>query len=136
MVEAENENTLLAGGFWLVKLHEPGVALKPWPLIVPVPLTLMNPLTLGRTMEDDPRSNVNPSTLQRPFRGVEGLKIQGAVAIVTEVPTGTDAVKLPDRLTTVGAAPFPLTHPVTRVAVLGLLGKISAPPLIEMVPVI
>ena len=69
MVEAENENTPLAGGFWVVNLHEPGVALKPLPVIVPVPLTLMNPLTLGRTMEDAVRSNVNPPTLQRPGTG-------------------------------------------------------------------
>ena len=57
MVEAENENTLLAGGFWVLNLHEPGVALKPWPLIVPVPVTLRKLLTLGRTMEDVVRSN-------------------------------------------------------------------------------
>ena len=44
MVEAENENTPLAGGFWVLNLHEPGVGSKPLPIIVPVPVTLRNPL--------------------------------------------------------------------------------------------
>ena len=81
-MEAENENTLLAGGFWLVNLHVPGVALKPWPVIVPVPVTAMKLLNLGRTMEDAVRSNVNPPTCQNIGTGPE-LKFQGGVAIVT-----------------------------------------------------
>ena len=81
-MEAENENTLLAGGFWLVNLHVPGVALKPWPVIVPVPVTAMKLLTLGRRMEDAVRSNVNPPTCQNIGTGPE-LKFQGGVAIVT-----------------------------------------------------
>ena len=55
-MEAENENTPLAGGFWVLNLHEPGVALKPWPVIVPVPLTVRNPPPCV-TMEDVVRSN-------------------------------------------------------------------------------
>jgi hypothetical protein len=108
VVEAENENTPLAGGFWVLNFHEPGLGVKPVPLIVPVPLTLRNPL-LCRTTEDAVRSNVNAPTLQRAGR--PELKFQGA-AIVTVAPTGTD-VKLPDRLTTVGSAPAPLSQFVT-----------------------
>jgi hypothetical protein len=98
VLEAENENTLLAGGFWVLNLHEPGVSTKPLPLIVPVPVTARKPLPLGRTMEDPVRSNVNPPTLQRA--GWPEPKVQGAV-IATEVPTATDA-KAPELLTTVG----------------------------------
>ena len=83
---AENENTPLAGGFWLLNAHVPGVAAKPWPVIVPVPATLRNPPPC-RTMADAVRSNVNPSTLQRAGCRPE-LKVQGAV-IVTESPTAT-----------------------------------------------
>jgi len=132
VVEAENENTLLAGGFWVLNFHEPGVGVKPLPVIVPVPLTLRNPLAC-MTMEDAVRLNVNPPTLQRAGSGPE-LKFQGA-AIVTVAPAGT-LVKFPDRLTTVGAGPFPLSHPVTRVAVLTEVVLSCAPPLIVMVPVI
>ena len=84
-------------------------------------------------MEDAVRLNVNPPTLQRASR--PELKFQGA-AIVTEAPTLTNAVKLPDRLTTVGGAPFPLSQPVTWVAVLTEVVLRCAPPLIVMVPVI
>ena len=45
-MEAENENTPLAGGFWVVNLHVPGVGSKPLPVIVPVPLTAKEPITL------------------------------------------------------------------------------------------
>ena len=99
----------------MLNLHEPGVAAKPVLVIIPVPLTLRNPLPCV-TMDDAVRLNVNPPTLQRPGRPEGGLKIQGAF-IVTEAPTLTD-VKDPDRLTTVGGRLFPLSHPVTRVAVL------------------
>jgi hypothetical protein len=133
VVEAENENTPLAPGFWVVNVHEPGVGVKPLPLIVPVPLTLRNPLPCW-IMEDAARLNVKLPTLQRAGSGPE-LKFQGA-AIVTEAPTGTNVAKSPDRLTTVGAAPFPLSHPVTRVAVLTEFVLSCAPPLIVMVPVI
>ena len=102
MVEAENENTPLAGGFWVVNLQVPGVALKPWPVIVPVPVTPMNPLTLGRLMEDAVRSNLNPPTCQNIGTGPE-LKFQGGAAIITVSPTFTNPVKFPDRLTTVGS---------------------------------
>jgi hypothetical protein len=78
--EAENENTPLAGGFWLVKLQVPVVGAKPLPKIVPVPLTAMNPLTLGRVMEDAVRSNVKLPTLQRAGCRLE-LKVQGAVIV-------------------------------------------------------
>ncbi|MGC2353371.1 MAG: hypothetical protein WA496_08245 [Candidatus Udaeobacter sp.] len=100
VVEPENENTPLAGGFWVVNVHEPGVGSKPLPLIIPVPLTLRNPPPCW-TMVDVVRSNVNPPTLHRPGRPVEGLNIQGA-AIVTCAPTFTYVAKSPDRLTTVG----------------------------------
>ena len=118
MVEAENENTLLAGGFWVLNLHVPGVGTKPVRVIVPVPLTVRNPLACV-TMEDDVRLNVNPPTLQRAGSEPE-LKFQGA-AIVT-VARALTTVKLPDRLTTVGIVPLPLSHPVTLVAVLAELG--------------
>ena len=107
--EAENENTPLAGGFWVLNFHLPGVAVKPLPVIVPVPLTLRNPLAC-MTMEDAVRLNVNPPTLQRAGSGPE-LKFQGAV-IVTGAPTLTLA-KGPDRLTTVGGWLFPLSQFVT-----------------------
>ena len=119
MVEAENENTPLAGGFWVLNFHEPGVAVKPVPLIVPVPLTASNPLIRWVTV-DVVRSNVNPPTLQRAVRPEP--KIQGAV-IVTVAPTGIPppyVAKSPERLTTVGGPPDPLSHPVTRVALLTL----------------
>ena len=132
MVEAENENTLAAGGFWVENLNMPGVGSKPLPLIVPVPLTLRNPLAC-MTMEDAVRLNVNPPTLQRAGRGPE-LKFQGAV-IVTGAPTLTLA-KDPDRLTTVGGWLFPLSQFVTWVAVLTEVMLGCAPPLIEMEPVI
>jgi len=132
VVEAENENTLLAGGFWVVNLHEPGVGAKPLPIIVPVPLTARNPLPC-RVMEDAVRLNVNPPTLQRPASPEP--KFQGA-AIVTEAPTGTYVAKSPDRLTTVGFAPAPLSHPVTLVAMLTEPELSSAPPLMVMVPLI
>jgi hypothetical protein len=112
VVEAENENTPLADGFWVLNFHVPGVGVKPVPLIVPVPLTLRNPLAC-MTMEDAVRLNVNPPTpptLQKLSTGPE-LKFQGA-AIVTVAPTGTD-VKLPDRVTTVGSALLPLSQFVT-----------------------
>ena len=99
----------------MLNLHEPGVALKPLPLIVPVPVTASDPLPCW-VMVDDARSNVNPPTLQRPSCGPPGLKVQD-VAIVTGAPTLT-LVKLPDRLTTVGFPPAPLSHPVTLVAVM------------------
>lgn len=134
VVEAEKENTLLAGGFWVENLHWPGVGLKPFPVIVPVPLTARNPLTLGMTMEDTSRLNVNPPTLQRAASGPE-VKVQGAF-IVTEAPTGTNVAKSPERLTTVGFAPAPLSHPASLVAVLTEPVSSSAPPLIEMEPVI
>ena len=115
MVEAENENTPLAAGFWVLNFHVPGVGTKPLPLIVPVPLTARNPLPCW-VMMDVVRSKVNPPTLQRAVRPEP--KVQGAV-IATEAPTGTVA-KLPDRLTTVGGPPLPLSHPVTRVALFTL----------------
>src|SRR5262249_17248955 len=83
-------------------------------------------------MEDAVRLNVNPPTLHRA--GWPEPKVQGA-AIVTLAPTGRD-VKLPDRLTTVGGAPAPLSHAVTFLAVLQLVVSSFAPPLIEMEPVI
>ena len=86
VVEAENENTLLAGGFWVLNLHEPGVALKPLPLIVPVPLTASNPLIRWVTV-DVVRSNVNPPTFQR--LSWPEPKIQGSAVIVTGFPTLT-----------------------------------------------
>src|SRR5437016_10375130 len=84
-------------------------------------------------MVDAVRLNVNPPTLQRAGSGPE-LKLQGW-AIATEAPTLT-LVKSPDRLTTVGGAPAPLSHPITLVAVLTEPVLSSAPPLIEMEPVI
>jgi hypothetical protein len=46
-VEAENENIPLAAGFWVLKLHVPGVGLKLGPpVIVPVPVTTRNPFVL------------------------------------------------------------------------------------------
>ena len=104
-MEAENENTPLAGGFWVLNLHEPGVGSKPLPVIVPVPLTVRNPLPCW-VMEDDVRLNVNPPTLQRAGSGPE-LKFQGAV-IVTVAPTVTNVAKSPDRLTTVGSCSTPV----------------------------
>jgi hypothetical protein len=133
LVEAENENTPLGGGFRVLNFHEPGVSLKPWPVIVPVPVTLRNPLPC-MTMEDAVRLNVNPPTLQRLASGPE-LKVRGA-AIVTVAPTVTYVAKAPDRLTTVGFAPFPLSHPITRLAVLTEVVLSSAPPLMLMEPVI
>jgi hypothetical protein len=132
VVEAENENTPLAPGFWVVNVHEPGVGVKPLPVIVPVPLTLRNPLPCW-IMEDAVRLNVNPPTLQRAGSGPE-LKFQGAV-IVTGAPTLTLA-KDPDRLTTVGGWLFPLSQFVTRVAVLTEVVLRCAPPLMVMEPVI
>ena len=85
-MEAENENTPLAGGFRVLNLHVPGVGIKPLPLIVPVPATLRNPLPCW-TMEDVVRLNINPPTLHRPGSGPE-LKFQGA-DIVTVAPTFT-----------------------------------------------
>ena len=116
MVEAENENTLLAGGFWVLNLHVPGVELKPLPVIVPVPLTARNPLPCW-VMEDAVRLNVNPPTCQNIGTWPE-LKFQGGAAIVTVAPTLTYVAKSPDRLTTVGSAPLPLSQLVTLVAVL------------------
>ena len=116
----------------MLNFHEPGVAVKPVPVIVPVPLTLRNPLAC-MTMEDAVRLNVNPPTLQRAGCGPE-LKFQGA-AIVT-VARASTLVKVPDRLTTVGGPPVPFCHPVTRVAVLTEVELSSAPPLIVRVPVI
>src|SRR5256885_4795155 len=84
-------------------------------------------------MEDAVRLNVNPPTLQRPARPEP--KFQGA-AIVTEALAVTHFAKSPERLTTVGFAPAPLSHPVTLVAVLTALKLSSAPPLIEMEPLI
>ena len=130
-MEAENENTLAAGGFWVENLNMPGVGSKPLPLIVPVPLTARNPLPC-LVMEDAVRLNVNPPAVQRA--GSPEPKFQGA-AIVTEAPAVT-VEKLPDRLTTVGFAPLPLSHPVTLVAVLTEVVSSSAPPLIAMEPVI
>src|SRR5712691_10871507 len=98
VVEAENENTLLAGGFWVLNLHVPGVGSRLLPLIVPAPLTLRNPLPCW-TMVDVARSNVNPPTFQSIGRPEP--KVQGWF-IVTGAPTVTNPVKLPDRLTTVG----------------------------------
>ena len=132
MVEAENENTLLAGGFWVENFHEPGVSLKLLPVIVPVPLTLRNPLAC-MTMEDAVRLNVNPPTLQRAGSGPE-LKFQGAV-IVTGAPMLT-LEKDPDRLTTVDGRLFPLSQFVTWIAVLTEVVLRCAPPLMVMVPVI
>jgi hypothetical protein len=133
VVEAENENTPLAGGFWVLNVHEPGVESKPVRVIVPVPLTLRNPLAC-RTMVDAVRLNVNPPTLQRAGSPSGELKFQGAV-IVTEVPTGTDA-KSPDRLVTVGGKLFPLSQLVTWIAVLTEPVLRCAPPLIVMEPLI
>lgn len=45
VVEAENENTPLALGFWVLKLHEPGVSSKPLPLIAPRPTDANEPIT-------------------------------------------------------------------------------------------
>ena len=132
MVEAENENTPLAGGFWVLNLHVPGVGAKPLPLIVPVPLTLRNPLPCV-TITDAVRSNVNPPTLQRAGCSPE-LKVQGAV-IVTEAPTAT-VVKDPDRLTTVGGWLAPLSHDITLVGLLTESVSSLAPPLNVMVPLI
>ena len=98
-MEAENENTPAAGGFWVLNLQVPGVGTKPLPLIVPVPLTLRNPLPCW-TMVDVVKSNVNPPTLQRA--GWPEPKVQGNGFIVTLAPTATKPVKLPDRLVTVG----------------------------------
>ena len=132
VVEAENENTPLAGGFWVENFHEPGVALKPWPVIVPVPLTARNPLPC-RVMMDVVRLKVNPPTFQRLARPEP--KIQGA-AIVSAAPTGTNVAKSPDRLATVGGRLLPLSHPVTWVAVLTEFVLRCAPPLIVMEPLI
>src|SRR5206468_3751853 len=110
----------------------PAVSSKPLPVILPVPETLRNPLPCW-TMEDAVRLYVNPPTLQRLARPEP--KFQGAV-IVTGAPTVTYVAKSPDRLTTVGGPLFPLSHPVTRVAVLTLPVLSSAPPLIEMEPLI
>ena len=131
-MEAENENTPLAGGFWVLNLHEPSVGSKPILVIVPVPLTLRNPPPRW-TMTEDVRSNINPPTLQR--LGRPEPKVQGAV-IVTGAPTATDVAKSPDRLTTVGGAPAPLSHDVTLVAVLTEVESRCAPPLMVMVPLI
>ncbi len=132
MVEAENENTPLAGGFWVLNFHEPDVVVKPWPLIVPVPLTLRNPLAC-MPMEDVVRLNVNPPTFQR--LASPELKFQGA-AIVTGAPTLTNVAKFPDRLTTVGGKLAPLSHPVTWVAVLTKFVLRCAPSLIVIEPLI
>ena len=132
-MEAENENTPLAGGFWVVNVHVPGVSVKPWPVIVPVPATLRNPLPWW-TMEDAVRLYVNPPTLQRAGCSPE-LKVQGAV-IVTEAPTLTNVAKSPDRLETVGGKLFPLSHDITLVALLTESVSRCAPPLNVMVPLI
>ena len=75
MVEAEKENTSLAGAFWVLNFQVPAVLSKPLPVIVPVPVTARNPLPC-LTMEDAVRLNVNPPTLQRAGNGTE-LKFQG-----------------------------------------------------------
>ena len=93
----------------MLNRHVPGVGTKPVRVIVPVPLTLRNPLPCW-VMEDPARLNVNPLTLQNIGTGPE-LKFQVGV-IVTVAPTAT-VVKDPDRLTTVGNAPAPLSQLVT-----------------------
>ena len=80
----------------------------------PRPADGKEPITL-QDNGDAVRLNVNPPTLQR--LGRPEVKVQGA-AIVTVAPTGTYVAKSPDRLTTVGGRLFPLSHPVTLVAVL------------------
>ena len=120
----------MALGFWVLNFHEPGVAVKPVLVIIPVPLTLRNPPPRW-TMTEDVRSNINPPTLQR--LGRPDPKVQGAV-IVTGAPTATDVAKSPDRLTTVGSAPAPLSHDVTLVAALTEVESRCAPPLIAMEP--
>ena len=45
-MEAENENTLLAGGFWVLNLHVPGVGLKPCAGNRPRPADAKEPITL------------------------------------------------------------------------------------------
>ena len=67
-----------------MKLQVPGVDVKPFPLIVPVPLIFRNVL-LWETTTDVERSNLNPPTLHKLGVAVDGLKIQGA-AMVTFVP--------------------------------------------------
>jgi hypothetical protein len=131
-VDAENENTPLAGGFWVVKLHVPGVGSKPVRVIVPGPLTTRNPFAFT-TLVDVVRSNLNPPTLQRLARPEP--KVQGAI-IVTESPTFTYVAKSPDWLTTVGGMLAALSHDVTLAAVLTLVVLRCAPPLMEMVPLI
>ena len=86
-------------------------------------------------MWDALKLNVNPPTYQRAGSEPE-LKFQGMMVIVTESETLTYVAKFPDTLTTAGDAPFPLTHPVTRVAVLTEPVLSSAPPLIVMLPLI
>lgn len=76
-----------------MKLHVPGVGVKLFPLIVPVPVMFRNVL-LWDTTADVERSNLNPPTLHRFGVAVEGLNIQGA-AMVTFVP-GEMLLKSPE----------------------------------------
>src|ERR1700752_1525927 len=68
-VDAENENCEDADGSWVVKDHVPAVGSKPCPETVPVPTTVTNPepgLPPWLVMCELSKSNVNPSTVQKP----------------------------------------------------------------------
>jgi len=72
------------------KLQTPGVALKPCPVIVPVPETFRNEPEAGCPpggIVAVANAKVKPSTTQSGFVAVEGLKIQGAVNVTASPVT-------------------------------------------------
>ena len=85
VVEAENENTPLAGGFWVLNLHVPGVGTKPCAANRPRPGDAKEPINPwqdnGGCCQVKRKSANTPETSHGPE-----LKFQG-VAIVTGAPT-------------------------------------------------
>ena len=81
-----------------VTLQSPGVASKPWPLIVPLPARSRK-LWLREMTAQEVRSKVKPPTLHGPENGDEDAKTHG-VDIATALPGAAKAAKSPVSLPT------------------------------------
>jgi hypothetical protein len=94
---AENENFSAADGSCVVKWNKPGVASKLFPEIVPTASTDTEPEP-WLTMEEEVRSNVNPSTDQKLGTAPE-LNDHGA-AKVTACPGAANVPRSPSAFCT------------------------------------
>ena len=119
--EPENENSPDAAGSCVVKDQVPGVVRKPFPEILPVPVTLRKPFPCC-CMAELLKLKVNPSTAQKLAIAPE-LNVHVGVK-VTSSNRLTKVAKSPSRLCTCGLSPAP--GPCQAVTIVALLTDIAS----------